>query len=296
MKKIGFIGLGIMGKPMAKNLLKAGYELVVFDINQDAVNEVVAAGAKSAPTSKDVAAQSEVVITMLPNSPHVKAAVLGENGVLEGAKPGLVLIDMSSIAPLASQEIAAAVAKKGVEMLDAPVSGGEPKAIDGSLSIMVGGKKELFDSSTELLSKMGKSVVLCGDVGAGNTTKLANQIIVALNIAAVSEAFVLATKAGVDPELVFNAIRGGLAGSTVMDAKAPMIMAGTFKPGFKIDLHIKDLANAIETGHDVGVPLPLTASVMEILQALKVDGKGQNDHSGIAMYYEKLAKVEARKK
>ena len=296
MKKVGFIGLGIMGKPMAKNLLKAGYELVVFDINQDAVNEVVAAGAKSAPTSKDVAAQSEVVITMLPNSPHVKAAVLGENGVLEGAKPGLVLIDMSSIAPLASQEIAAAVAKKGVEMLDAPVSGGEPKAIDGSLSIMVGGKKELFDRSTELLSKMGKSVVLCGEVGAGNTTKLANQIIVALNIAAVSEALVLATKAGVDPELVFNAIRGGLAGSTVMEAKAPMIMAGNFKPGFKIDLHIKDLANAIETGHDVGVPLPLTASVMEILQALKVDGKGQNDHSGIAMYYEKLAKVEARKK
>ena len=296
MKKIGFIGLGIMGKPMAKNLLKAGYELVVFDINQDAVNEVVAAGAKAAPTSKDVAAQSEVVITMLPNSPHVKAAVLGENGVLEGAKPGLVLIDMSSIAPLASQEIAAAVAKKGVEMLDAPVSGGEPKAIDGSLSIMVGGNKDLFDRSTELLSKMGKSVVLCGDVGAGNTTKLANQIIVALNIAAVSEAFVLATKAGVDPELVFNAIRGGLAGSTVMEAKAPMIMAGNFKPGFKIDLHIKDLANAIETGHDVGVPLPLTASVMEILQALKVDGKGQNDHSGIAMYYEKLAKVEARKK
>ena len=296
MKKIGFIGLGIMGKPMAKNLLKAGYELVVYDINQDAVKEVVAAGAKSAPTSKDVAAQSEVVITMLPNSPHVKAAVLGENGVLEGAKPGMVLIDMSSIAPLASQEIAAAVAKKGVEMLDAPVSGGEPKAIDGSLSIMVGGKKELFDRSTELLSKMGKSVVLCGDIGAGNTTKLANQIIVALNIAAVSEAFVLATKAGVDPELVFNAIRGGLAGSTVMEAKAPMIMAGNFKPGFKIDLHIKDLANAIETGHDVGVPLPLTASVMEILQALKVDGKGQNDHSGIAMYYEKLAKVEARKK
>ena len=296
MKKIGFIGLGIMGKPMAKNLLKAGYELVVYDINQDAVNEVVAAGAKSAPTSKDVAAQSEVVITMLPNSPHVKAAVLGENGVLEGAKPGLVLIDMSSIAPLASQEIAAAVAKKGVEMLDAPVSGGEPKAIDGSLSIMVGGNKDLFDRSTELLSKMGKSVVLCGDVGAGNTTKLANQIIVALNIAAVSEAFVLATKAGVDPELVFNAIRGGLAGSTVMEAKAPMILAGNFKPGFKIDLHIKDLANAIETGHDVGVPLPLTASVMEILQALKVDGKGQNDHSGIAMYYEKLAKVEARKK
>ena len=296
MKKIGFVGLGIMGKPMAKNLLKAGYELNVFDINQDAVNEVVAAGGVAAKTAKEVAAQSEAVITMLPNSPHVKTAVLGENGVLEGAKPGLILIDMSSIAPLAAQEVAAAVAKKGVEMIDAPVSGGEPKAIDGTLSIMVGGKQEIFDRCVELLSKMGKSVVRCGDIGAGNTTKLANQIIVALNIAALSEAMVLATKAGVDPELVFNAIRGGLAGSTVMEAKAPMILAGNFKPGFKIDLHIKDLANAIETGHDVGVPLPLTSSVMEILQALKVDGKGQNDHSGIAMYYEKMAKVEARKK
>ncbi|MBP8036664.1 MAG: 2-hydroxy-3-oxopropionate reductase [Negativicutes bacterium] len=296
MKKIGFVGLGIMGKPMAKNLLKAGYELVVFDINQEAVAEVVAAGAVKAENAKEVAAKSEAVITMLPNSPHVKTAVLGENGVLAGAKPGLILIDMSSIAPLAAQEVAAAVAKQGVEMLDAPVSGGEPKAIDGSLSIMVGGKQEIFDRCVELLSKMGKSVVRCGDIGAGNTTKLANQIIVALNIAALSEALVLATKAGVDPELVFNAIRGGLAGSTVMEAKAPMILAGNFKPGFKIDLHIKDLANAIETGHDVGVPLPLTSSVMEILQALKVDGKGQNDHSGIAMHYEKMAKVEARKK
>ena len=296
MKRIGFVGLGIMGKPMAKNLLKAGYELVVFDINQEAVAEVVAAGAVKAENAKEVAAKSEAVITMLPNSPHVKTAVLGENGVLAGAKPGLILIDMSSIAPLAAQEVAAAVAKQGVEMLDAPVSGGEPKAIDGSLSIMVGGKQEIFDRCVELLSKMGKSVVRCGDIGAGNTTKLANQIIVALNIAALSEALVLATKAGVDPELVFNAIRGGLAGSTVMEAKAPMILAGNFKPGFKIDLHIKDLANAIETGHEVGVPLPLTSSVMEILQALKVDGKGQNDHSGIAMYYEKLAKVEARKK
>ena len=285
-----------MGKPMAKNLLKAGYELVVFDINQEAVAEVVAAGAVKAENAKEVAAKSEAVITMLPNSPHVKTAVLGENGVLAGAKPGLILIDMSSIAPLAAQEVAAAVAKQGVEMLDAPVSGGEPKAIDGSLSIMVGGKQEIFDRCVELLSKMGKSVVRCGDIGAGNTTKLANQIIVALNIAALSEALVLATKAGVDPELVFNAIRGGLAGSTVMEAKAPMILAGNFKPGFKIDLHIKDLANAIETGHDVGVPLPLTSSVMEILQALKVDGKGQNDHSGIAMHYEKMAKVEARKK
>ena len=294
--KVGFIGLGIMGKPMSKNLLKAGYSLVVSDRNPEAIADVIAAGAETATTPKAIAEQCEVIITMLPNSPHVKEVALGENGIIDGAKPGLVVIDMSSIAPLASREISEALKVKGVEMLDAPVSGGEPKAIDGSLSIMVGGKQEIFDRCVELLSKMGKSVVRCGDIGAGNTTKLANQIIVALNIAALSEALVLATKAGVDPELVFNAIRGGLAGSTVMEAKAPMILAGNFKPGFKIDLHIKDLANAIETGHDVGVPLPLTSSVMEILQALKVDGKGQNDHSGIAMYYEKMAKIEARKK
>ncbi len=295
MQPIGFIGLGIMGKPMSKNLLKAGYELVVYDINQTAVQELVAAGAKAGQSPKDVAARTEIVITMLPNSPHVKTVVLGDNGVLQGAKPGAILIDMSSIAPLASQEIAAKAAEKQVEMIDAPVSGGEPKAIDGSLSIMVGGKQEIFDRCYSILTKMGKSVVLCGSIGAGNTTKLANQIIVALNIAALSEALVLGTKAGVDPELIYNAIRGGLAGSTVMDAKTPMIMAGNFKPGFKIDLHIKDLANAIETGHEVGVPLPLTTQVMEILQALKVDGKGQNDHSGIVQFYEKLAQIEVRK-
>ena len=295
MKKIGFVGLGIMGKPMAKNLLKAGYELVVFDINQEAVAEVVAAGAVKAENAKEVAAKSEAVITMLPNSPHVKTAVLGENGVLAGAKPGLILIDMSSIAPLAAQEVAAAVAKQGVEMLDAPVSGGEPKAIDGSLSIMVGGKQEIFDRCVELLSKMGKSVVRCGDIGAGNTTKLANQIIVALNIAALSEALVLATKAGVDPELVFNAIRGGLAGSTVMEAKAPMILAGNFKPGFKIDLHIKDLNNALDTGHGLGTPMLLTAQVQEMLQWLHNNGDGQSDHSAILKYYERITGVEVRK-
>ncbi|WP_349239108.1 2-hydroxy-3-oxopropionate reductase [Petroclostridium sp. X23] len=293
--KIGFVGLGIMGKPMSKNLLKAGYELVVFDINKDAVNEVVEAGATAGNSPKDVASQCEYIITMLPNSPHVKTVVLGENGVLEGAKAGSIVIDMSSIAPLASKEVSAKLAEKGVEMLDAPVSGGEPKAVDGTLSIMVGGKQEVFDKCKDILSKMGASVVLCGEIGAGNTTKLANQIIVALNIAAMSEALVLGTKAGVSPEAIYNAIRGGLAGSTVLDAKAPMVMAGNFKPGFRIDLHIKDLANAIETGREVGAPLMLTSQVMEILQALKVDGKGQNDHSGIVQFYEKLAQVEVRK-
>ena len=242
--KIGLIGLGIMGKPMAKNLLKAGYDLTVSDLNKAAVDEVVAAGAKAA-TNAEIGETCDVVLTMVPNSPQVKAVMLGEDGVAAHMKPGSVFIDMSSINPVASKEIAAELAKKGIEMLDAPVSGGEPKAIDGTLSFMVGGKQEVFDKYKDLLGAMGASVVRCGDVGAGNTTKLANQIIVACNIQALSEALTLAKMAGVDPELVFQAIRGGLAGSTVMNAKAPMMIEGNDKPGFKIDLHIKDL-NIIE--------------------------------------------------
>src|SRR5690554_6658085 len=287
--KIGFIGLGIMGKPMAKNLLKAGHEVVCFDINQANVDEVVAAGATSAASSAEIASQVELVITMLPNSPHVKAAVMGEGGVLEGAKEGLKLVDMSSIAPLASQEIEKAAAAKGVRMLDAPVSGGEPMAIDGSLAIMVGGDKVLFDEVKDILLVMGASAVHCGPIGAGNTTKLANQVIVALNIAAVAEAFTLVRKAGVEPQLVFEAIKGGLAGSTVMNAKAPMMMDSNFKPGFKIDLHIKDLANAMDTAHGVGSPLPLTAFVREMMETLHADGFGGDDHSALARYYAKVS-------
>jgi 2-hydroxy-3-oxopropionate reductase len=294
MKKIGFIGLGIMGKPMAKNLLKAGYSLTVYDIRPEPVKEVVAAGAQEGKSSKDVAEKNEVVITMLPNSPEVKEAVLEEDGVLDGAKPGMILVDMSSIAPLVSKEVGAKLAEKGVEMLDAPVSGGEPKAIDGTLSIMVGGKKEVFEQVEDILKVMGASSVLVGDIGSGNTTKLANQIIVALNIAAMSEAMVLATKAGVDPEKVYNAIRGGLAGSTVLDAKVPLALEGNFKPGFRIELHIKDLQNALDTAHEIGVPVPLASGVMEVMQALKVDGKAGDDHGGIIQFYEKLAKVEVR--
>ena len=225
---------------------------------------------------------------MVPNGPRGKAAVLGENGVLEGAKPGATIIDMSSIAPQISQEVCAACKEKGVNMIDAPVSGGEPKAIDGTLSIMVGGDKAIFEEYKEVLLSMGASAVWCGGIGAGNTTKLANQVIVAVNIAALSDAMLLASKANVDPELVFQAIKGGLAGSTVMNAKAPMILSRNFNPGFKIDLHIKDLANALETGHAVGSPLPLTAAVMEMLQTLHHDGCGQDDHSAIAKYYEKV--------
>ncbi|MDR2303431.1 MAG: 2-hydroxy-3-oxopropionate reductase [Treponema sp.] len=291
---IGFIGLGIMGRPMAKNLIKAGYSLVVYDkfVNFD---DITALGAGAASSNRDVAAGSDLVITMLPNSPHVKEAVLGPGGVIEGIKSGATVVDMSSIAPAASREVAAALKARGVNFLDAPVSGGEPKAIDGTLAIMAGGDKKVFNEVKPVLEKMGSSVVLVGDVGAGNITKLANQIVVALNIAAVSEAFVLACKAGVDPGKVFDAIKGGLAGSTVMNAKVPMILDGNFKPGFRIELHIKDLQNALDTAHDLGVPIPLTAGVMETLQALKTDGMAADDHSAIVRYYEKLAKTEVRK-
>jgi 2-hydroxy-3-oxopropionate reductase len=287
--KIGFIGLGIMGKPMARNLLKAGHEVVCYDIVPQNVDAVTSAGAVAADSAKAVAGRCPVIITMLPNSPHVKEAVLGTGGVLEGAKEGTILIDMSSIAPLASQEIAQACEQKGVKMIDAPVSGGEPKAIDGTLSIMVGGDEAVFNSVKDILLKMGASAVHCGPIGAGNTTKLANQVIVACNIAAVAEAFTLARKAGVDPKRVFEAIKGGLAGSTVMNAKVPMILEGNFNPGFKIDLHIKDLNNALDTGHNVGSPMPLTAQVMEMMQTLHADGCGQNDHSGLAKYYAKIS-------
>jgi len=287
--KIGFIGLGIMGKPMAKNLLKAGHELFVYDIDKESVANVQAAGGKPAVSAADAASRAELIITMLPNSPHVKAAVLGENGALEGAKSGSILVDMSSIAPLASQEIEKACAAKGIRMLDAPVSGGEPKAIEGTLAIMVGGDKAAFEEVKPVLLQMGASAVHCGRIGAGNSTKLANQIIVALNIAAVAEAFTLMRKAGVDPALVFEAIKGGLAGSTVLNAKAPMMMDSNFKPGFKIDLHIKDLANALDTAHEVGSPLPLTALVREMMETLHADGFGQDDHSALARYYAKVS-------
>ena len=292
---IGFIGLGIMGKPMAKNLLKAGHKLVVYDIVAPHVGELVQAGATAGESPKDVASRSELIITMLPNSPHVKQAVLGKNGVIEGAKPGSVLVDMSSIAPLVSREVAAELATKGIEMLDAPVSGGEPKAIDGTLAIMVGGKEAVFEKVKDVLLKMGASAVLCGEIGAGNVTKLANQIIVALNIAAMSEAFVLAVKAGVNPERVFDAVKGGLAGSAVLNAKAPMVLQGNYQPGFRIELHIKDLQNALDTAHEIGVPVPLTSQVMEMMQALKVDGKQAEDHGGLIQFYERLAGVRVRK-
>lgn len=288
---IGFIGLGIMGKPMAKNLCKAGYSLIVNDHHDENVEELTKAGAKSG-TLEEIGGQSDVVITMLPNSPQVKEVMLADNGVASYMRAGTCFIDMSSINPVESKNIGAKLAEKGVSMLDAPVSGGEPKAIDGTVAFMVGGDNEVFEKYKDILFHMGSSVTRCGELGAGNTTKLANQIIVACNIEALAEALTLAKKAGVDPSCVYEAIKGGLAGSTVMNAKAPMMIEGNVKPGFKVDLHIKDLNNVLDCAHSVGAPVPMTAQVQEIMQYLNNNGDGKNDHSTIAHYYEKLAGIK----
>ena len=291
MQKIGFIGLGIMGKPMCRNLLTAGYAVTVFSRTAANVEAVTSHGATYAPSPAAVAAASELVITMVPDSPQVREVILGEGGVVHGAKPGTCVVDMSSIAPLASREIGAALAEKGVRFLDAPVSGGEPKAIDGTLSVMAGGDAADFEAVRPVLAAMAASVVRVGEVGAGNVAKLANQIVVALNIAAMSEALVLAAKAGVEPDLVYQAIRGGLAGSTVLDAKAPLVMDRKFDPGFRIKLHAKDLNNVMNTAHELHVPLPFTAAVMEVMQAMMADGCGEDDHGSIIRHFEKLAGV-----
>lgn len=284
--KIGFVGLGIMGRPMAKNLVKAGHEVFGFDFNQSSIDELVSAGGKAVTSGKEAAEAGDIVITMLPNSPHVKAALFSENGIAEGLTAGQTVIDMSSISPVASKEFSEKLAEMGVHFLDAPVSGGEPKAIDGSLAVMVGGPQEVFDQYKEVLDVMASSVTLVGEAGAGNMTKLANQMIVAINIAAISEAYSLAKKAGVNPAKVYEAIRSGLAGSTVMDQKSQKIFDGDFTPGFRIDLHIKDLQNALDSSHEYNVSTPFTAQAMEILQVLKAHDHSSDDHSGIARYYE----------
>jgi 2-hydroxy-3-oxopropionate reductase len=280
---------------MAKNLLKAGHKLLVHDVVPASVDDVVAAGAERGSSSSDVASRSSVIITMLPDGPDVETAVLGENGVLQGAKKGSIVVDMSSISPLVSQKVGAACAAKQVEFLDAPVSGGEPKAIDGTLAIMCGGDAKTFEKVESILKSMGSSVLLTGPVGAGNVTKLANQIMVACNIAAMGEALVLATRAGLDPEVVFNAVKGGLAGSTVLNAKAPMVIGRNFKPGFRIRLHQKDLRNALLAGESMKVPLPLTSLLQQMLITLMNEGKGDLDHSALVQYIEHGAGVEVQK-
>jgi len=295
MAQIGFVGLGIMGKPMARNLLKAGYSLIVYDLQPGPLAELREAGATAGASCRAVAAQSEIIITMLPDGPDVETAVLGPEGVLAGAGKGALIVDMSSISPNVSQKLAAACAAQGVDFLDAPVSGGEPKAIDGTLAIMVGGAPAAFERARPILEKMGSAVTLTGPVGAGNTTKLANQIMVACNIAAMGEALVLATRAGLDPEVVFNAVKGGLAGSTVLNVKAPMVMARNFKPGFRIELHHKDLRNALLAADSLKVSLPFTSLVQQMLVALMNEGKGGLDHSAIVQFIEGMAGVEVKK-
>lgn len=285
-----------MGKPMAKNLLNAGHHLVVYDIVAEKVTEVAAAGAETVASAAEVAARSDVIITMLPDGPDVEAAVLGEGGVLAGVRPASTLVDMSSINPMVSRKIGAACTAEEVDFLDAPVSGGEPKAVDGTLAIMVGGERKVFERMKPILECLGASVTLTGEVGAGNVTKLANQIMVAANIAAMGEALVLATKAGLDPEVVFHAVKGGLAGSAVLNAKAPMVYSRDFQPGFRIKLHQKDLRNALLAAESLQAPLPITSLVQQMLIALVNDGKGDLDHSAIVQFTEAAAKIEIKKK
>ena len=288
---IGFIGLGIMGRPMAKNLLKAGYSLVVHSRSQGPVDDVVAAGAARGSSPKDVAARCDVLITMLPNSPDVELVALGKDGIIEGAKPGLLFVDMSTISPIVSQKVGAALAAKGVKMLDAPVSGGEQGAINAALSIMVGGDKAVFDQVMPIFQAMGKTITLLGPLGFGGFTKLANQIIVAGNLTALAEALTLAKKAGLDRELTLTALGGGLAGSRCLEQKKPNYVAGSYKPGFKIDLHHKDLGLILESARELGVPVPVTAMIQELFTALRVKGRGGLDHSGVITLLEDLAGI-----
>ena len=295
MAKVGFIGLGIMGRPMAINLIKAGHEVTVFDVFPEAIEPVVEAGGTAASSCAEVASASDVVITMVQDGPQAEAAIAGEGGALEGASPGDLIVDMSSIAPGVSKRIGKACEEKGVGFIDAPVSGGEPFAISGDLAIMVGGKADLFERAKPLLDVVGASAVLCGDVGAGNVTKLANQIVVGANIHGLAEALTLATKAGVNPETVFNAIKGGLAGSNVMNAKAPMMFERNFQAGFRIELHYKDINNAMETARELGLPLQVTANLQQVLTSLVEKGYGKEDHSAILRFVEDNAGIEVKK-
>jgi 2-hydroxy-3-oxopropionate reductase len=278
---------------MARNLLKAGLSLVVHDRIRDPVDELVKAGAKAGTSPRDVTGQSDILITMLPNSPDVELVALGRDGIIEGARPGLLYADMSTISPIVSQQVGAALAAKGVKMLDAPVSGGEKGAIDGVLSIMVGGDRAVFDRVLPLFQVMGKTITLLGPLGFGGFTKLANQIIVAGNLTALAEALTLAKKAGLDRELTLTALAGGLAGSKCLDQKKANYLANTYNPGFKIDLHFKDLGLIMESARALGVPLPATAVVQELFNALRVKGRGGLDHSGVITLLEELAGVSA---
>ncbi len=288
MEKIGFIGLGIMGKPMARHLIKAGYPLVVHNRSREAVEELTAEGATPAGTPKEVAGQCDVVITMLPDSPDVEQVVFGEDGVAVGVKSGMLFIDMSTIAPGTSRCVYEALKAKGVESLDAPVSGGEVGAKAGTLSIMAGGSEAAFQRAKPIFEVMGKNIVLIGEAGAGQVTKACNQIVVGVTIQAVAEALILARKSGVDPARVREALLGGFAGSRIMELHGQRIIDRTFQPGFRVRLHRKDLAIALQTGREVSLPLMLTSQVAELMNALIARGDGDLDHSGLAHLLEQM--------
>lgn len=291
MKRIGFVGLGIMGKPMVRNLLKAGFSVTVYDIVADAVKALVAEGAKGASSAKEVACDQDVVITMVPSGPIVRSLLNGDDGILAGVKAGTVIVDMSSVTPVESKEFAELAAAKGCAFLDAPVSGGEPGAVAGTLAIMVGGEEDVLDSVRDVFEAMGSSITLVGPTGSGSVTKLANQVIVNLNIAAVAEALILSTKAGADPKKVYEAIRGGLAGSTVLDAKAPMMFRRNFKPGGPIKINLKDITNVMDTAKKLDLPLVMTGVLEQIMHSLKATGHLMDDHSGIVQFYENISGV-----
>ncbi len=291
-EKIGFIGLGIMGKPMAKNLIEAGYELTVYNRTSEKADELAGDGATVAESPKDVAARSDIIITMLPDSPQVHEVVVGENGVLEGVREGALIIDMSTISPVVTEELAAAVEEKGASMLDAPVSGGDVGAIEGTLSIMVGGDEGNFERAKPLFDVMGKTVNHVGPTGAGQVTKAANQIVVALTIEAVSEALVLGSKGGVSPEKILDVLGGGLAGNKVMEVKREKFLSHTFDPGFRSELHHKDLGIALAAGREYGVALPVTAIVDQMLLTMRKKGWGGEDHSALLRVIEDQSQHE----
>jgi 2-hydroxy-3-oxopropionate reductase len=288
-ERVGFIGLGIMGMPMARNLMEAGYELTVHNRSPEKAEELGKEGAAVAATPREVAENSDVVITMLPDSPQVREVVAGEDGVLEGISEGALLIDMSTISPVVTEELAEAVKEKGASMLDAPVSGGDVGAIEGTLSIMVGGEEADFQRAKPLFEAMGKTITHVGPTGAGQVTKAANQVVVALTIEAVSEALVLGSAGGVSPEKILEVLGGGLASNKVMEVKREKFLSHTFEPGFRSELHHKDLGIALAAGREYGVVLPVTAIVDQMLLSMKRKGWGGEDHSALLRIIEDLS-------
>jgi 2-hydroxy-3-oxopropionate reductase len=292
--KIGFIGVGIMGYHMASHLLDTGYEIIAYDISTESLQMIVTKGAESAVSGKDVAEKVDLVISMVPDSPDVEKVALGPNGIFETAREGLIYVDMSTIAPGVAIKVAEELGKKGVRCLDAPVSGGEMGAQNATLSIMVGGPKDLFNEVLPVLEVMGKTITLCGDNGAGQTVKACNQIQVALNFVGMAEAFVLGAKAKVDPAIILKVLSGGYAQTRVMDVRGPKLIKGEFEPGFKSRFHLKDLNIIMETAKELNVPLPCTAVTRQLFNAMVASGRGDLDHSAVINIIEDLAKVEVR--